>query len=329
MKQVATKNDLASLNAMVRGLYSLQKIRIQTGNRMIATVKINLGQGPGESEEELTPEAKKVLKDLRADYQKITDAVPSMLKLRRDFKTEGLITGYAQYCLVSEYIRMEQAEQEHEQHIKHLVETFPIWTSFLKAVPGCGPQLAAIIICRIDPHKSKYASSMWKFAGLDVGPDGRGRGRYKEHLVPKTYQKASGEVTETQGITFDPFLKTKLLGVLGPCMLKAAAITKKGTMKYDEAYRGYRNRLNNHPAHKDKTDKHKHNMANRYMVKRFLVDLYSSWRALEGLEVWPEYSEAKLGLTHDQDREKRDLYPHQQKIIDDLKGLGPTATASL
>lgn len=328
MNSIANASDLASLNALVRGLYSLQKLRIQAGNRVIATVKVNLGQEAGMSEEEITPEAKKILKDLRDAHQKITDAVPSMLKLRRDFKPEGYITGYAQYCLISEYIRMEQVEEEHEKHIKVLVEQFPIWRDFLKAVPGCGPQLAAIIICRLDPHKSKYASSMWKFAGLDVGPDGRGRGRYKEHLVPKSYTNAKGDTTETVGITFDPFLKTKLLGVLGPCMLKAAAITKKGTLKYEEAYRGYRNRLNNHPAHKDKTDKHKHNMANRYMIKRFLVDLYTKWRALEGLEVWPEYGEAKLGLVHDQDREVRTLYPHQQAAMEAMKG-SPSSTLNM
>ncbi len=42
----------------------------------------------------------------------------------------------------------------------------------------------------------------------------------------------------------------------------------------------------------------RHNMALRYMVKRFLVDLYKVWRALEGLPIAPEYSEAKLGMKH-------------------------------
>lgn len=302
-----------SLTSMVKSLYSLQKIRIQTGNRVIATLKVELGQTNGTAEEDLSPESRKTLAKLRENHKKITDAVPSMLKLRRDFKPEGLITGYAQYCLISEYIRMEEAEKEHEKHIKDLVETFPIWKKFMKGVPGCGPQMGAIIISRIDPHKSKYASSMWKLAGLDVGPDNRGRGRYKEHLVPKTYSNAKGDVTNTVGITFDPFLKTKLLGVLGPCMLKAAAVTKSGTTKYDDTYRDYRNRLNNHPLHKEKTDKHKHNMAMRYMVKRFLVDLYKAWREIEGLEVWPEYSEAKLGLTHDRDGELSRLYPNLAK----------------
>lgn len=47
-----------------------------------------------------------------------------------------------------------------------------------------------------------------------------------------------------------------------------------------------------------KTKSHRHQMACRYAIKRFLVDLYSAGRALEGLPVMPEYSEAKLGLVH-------------------------------
>lgn len=48
----------------------------------------------------------------------------------------------------------------------------------------------------------------------------------------------------------------------------------------------------------NKTKAHRHQMALRYSVKRFLVDLYKHWRALEGLPVADEYSEAKLGMVH-------------------------------
>jgi hypothetical protein len=45
---------------------------------------------------------------------------------------------------------------------------------------------------------------------------------------------------------------------------------------------------------------HRHNAAMRYMIKRFLVDLYKAWRPLEGLPVAPEYGEGKLGIIHGQ-----------------------------
>lgn len=67
---------------------------------------------------------------------------------------------------------------------------------------------------------------------------------------------------------------------------------------YAMIYDNIKARYANDPRHKDKTKGHRHNMAVRYMVKRFLVDLYSKWRALEGLPVAEEYSVAKLGLVH-------------------------------
>ena len=70
--------------------------------------------------------------------------------------------------------------------------------------------------------------------------------------------------------------------------------------KYGQLYYDYRNRVANHPAHKDKTDGHRHNMAMRYMIKQFLVDLHMAWRAAEGLTVSPQYSEGKLGMKHRQ-----------------------------
>jgi hypothetical protein len=44
-------------------------------------------------------------------------------------------------------------------------------------------------------------------------------------------------------------------------------------------------------------------MAIRYMVKRFLADLYKNWRAIEGLVVAPEYSEGVLGKVHGEAKE--------------------------
>jgi hypothetical protein len=48
----------------------------------------------------------------------------------------------------------------------------------------------------------------------------------------------------------------------------------------------------------EKSKGQRHNMAMRYMVKMFLIDLYTKWRTLEGLPVSVPYSEAKLGIKH-------------------------------
>lgn len=118
-----------------------------------------------------------------------------------------------------------------------------------------------------------------------------GRSRKKEHLVTRVYTDREGEEKTKQSITFNPWLKTKLLGVMAGCFLKARS-------PYAEVYNGYKARLENHTAHKDKSKGQRHRMAMRYMVKMFLRDLYVEWRKLEGLPVEPPYHEAKLGLRH-------------------------------
>lgn len=112
--------------------------------------------------------------------------------------------------------------------------------------------------------------------------------------MKRQYVDKDGKDAERNGITFNPWLKTKLIGVL------ASSFVKLKNERYDGIYRGYKARLENHPVHKEKTKGHRDNMAKRYMIKQFLVDLYAKWREIEGLEVHPPYSEAKLGLKHEQ-----------------------------
>jgi Intein splicing domain/LAGLIDADG-like domain len=128
--------------------------------------------------------------------------------------------------------------------------------------------------------------------GLDVAADGKGRSMRKEHLVTRTYLNKDKEEKEKQSITFNPFLKSKLLGVLGPSLLRAK------NDYYTEVYQGYKHRLESQEKYQEDSKGHRHNMALRYVVKRFLADLYEAWRPLEGLPVHNPYAEAKLGIKH-------------------------------
>ena len=177
-----------------------------------------------------------------------------------------------------------------------------------------------------------------------------GRSRKEFCLEEREYLNKEGEMAIRNSITFNPFLKTKLVGVLGSSFLRAGATfvdgVKLGAARrmdmakemgfelqkkkkdgpdvpkpddqvtaflrdnginvkverspYGQAYYNYKDRLNNTRRHDDKSDGHKHNMAMRYMVKRFLVDLHIAWRTAEGLPVSVEYSEGKLGMKHRQ-----------------------------
>lgn len=192
---------------------------------------------------------------------------------------------------MSQYLDLERAETAQFTRLSDALEEMPIYTEFLSKVRGIGPAMAGVIVSEIDIKKAQYVSSIWRYAGLDVGPDGRGRSKRKEHLVKIKYTNAAGEEAERDGITYNPWLKTKLVGVLGTSFLRLKS-------PYAEYYRNYKTRAENMKDSRYASKLHIHRAAIRYMVKRFLADLYVQWRTLEKLPVTQEYHEAKLGHKH-------------------------------
>ena len=282
---------MSNIRTMVRGAYDIQKLRIQMGNRIVGNFKAKLGQEPSKPESDLGAEEINALKTLREHYKKITDGI-KMFPKQTTFKGDEVISDYTELCLLAQYVDLESEEARHFSRLGQILKDYPIFTEFLTKVKGIGPAMAGVIVSEIDIHKAKYPSSLWAYAGLDVAQDGQGRSRKKEHLVERDYINKDGEAAKRVSITFNPFLKAKLIGVL------ASSFLRSGNEQYAKLYNDYKHRLENHERHKDKTKGHRHNMAMRYMVKQFLVDLYREWRALEGLEVAPDYNEAKLGHIH-------------------------------
>ncbi len=172
--------------------------------------------------------------------------------------------------------------------------------------------------------------------------DTAGRSRKEFCLEQREYINKDGKPAVRNSITYNPFLKTKLIGVLGTSFLRVGTATVDGkTMggakrlelatklgftidkeagetddqviaflkhrgyavivepsTYGKCYYDYKHRIENDPRHASKSDGHRHSMAIRFMVKRFLVELYTKWRAIEGLPVAEEYSIGKLGMIH-------------------------------
>ena len=279
------------IRAMVRGGYAIQKLRIQAGNRIVTNFKVKLGQDPGESEKVLDSEGVKILKQIRQTYKMFTEGVKSFPR-QSTFKGDAIISSYTELCLTAQYESLATMEKEQFTRLKKIVEQFSIWQVFLCDVKGVGPAMAGVLLSEIDIATAKYPSSLWAYAGLDVAADGRGRSKKKEHLVEVEYVNTKGETDTRMSITFNPFLKTKLMGVL------AASFVMHGPNKYEEIYRNYKHRLENDPAHDEKSKGHRDNMAKRYMIKMFLVDLHINWRGIEGYPVATPYSEGKLGLVH-------------------------------
>jgi hypothetical protein len=284
---------MSNLKTIVRGAYDIQKNRIQTGNRLVGNFKAKLGQAPSEKEDTIDKEGQQVLLNLRRSHKLLTEGVASFPR-QATFKGDEVISDYTELCLVDNYLELEAQEKSHFRRLGNILKGYPIYNEFLLGVTGVGPAMAGVMLSEIDITKAEYPSSLHKYAGLDVASDGQGRSRKKEHLEDSEYVDAEGEVKIKKGITFNPFLKTKLVGVLGSSFIKQSP----DKCVYRKIYDDYKNRLEHMDAHKEKSKGHRHNMAIRYMVKMFLVDLYNVWRRIEGLPVAPTYSEAKLGKVH-------------------------------
>lgn len=118
-----------------------------------------------------------------------------------------------------------------------------------------------------------------------------GRRKRTDHMVNRALE-VDGVIMKTwKSLPYNPWLKSRLW-LLGNSFLRC------GNTHYRAIYEGRKNRSQNHPDWMNESAQHIHDDALRFMIKRFLVDLYKAWRPLEGLPVAPEYSEAKLGLKH-------------------------------
>ena len=281
-----------AVRIMTRSAYDAQKLRMMVGNRLIANFKTRLGLDltrPEQDQADVEKEAMKMLAELRAEYERLADCFRSKKAREAAFSENRLLTSDTAYYLADEYFGLLANEEKNFRNLGKVLEEVPIYVHFLKGVKGCGPAMSGVIISELDPHKARTPSSFWKYCGLDVGPDGRGRTRKAEHLIDREYTDKNGNQSVRKSITYNPFAKTKLMGVLAGSFLRCGS-------PYAQVYKDYKTRLENHPSHKDKTANHRHQMAMRYMCKRFLVDLYMAWRPLEGLEVTEEYAVRKLGM---------------------------------
>jgi hypothetical protein len=299
------------LRAMVRGAYDLQQLRMQSGLRLCANFRAKLG--PIDDDDPEADDAKKesAIKLIKAEYRRLSDGITSekgrvsMAKL--DFTGSAIISSAAEFALVDSYIALERQEAKQFRDLTGTLEEIPIYRDYLHAVTGIGPAMAGVLVAYFDPHRARHVSSFWKYAGLDVDK-GSGRSRREEHLVDREYADRNGEIKTRLGVTYNPFLKTKLMGVLGPSFLRSGS-------EWREVYDGYKHRIVSDPARKKVTvaewkKAHKatdpdirqlwtpgriHTAATRYMVKMFLQELWVKWRTIEGLPVTQPYSEAKLG----------------------------------
>lgn len=241
-REPATKKELRTL---VASAYQTQKLRVAVGNRLVGNWKVKMGQAPSKPETTMDKDAKKILEQLRKDYKNITDGVKNFPTPEK-FVADGLIDTFTELSMLEHYFGLEDVEKNNFKRIEYLLTDFPIWNTFLKPIYGIGPAIGGVLIAEIDIHKANYPTSLWRLAGLDVGWDGQGRSKQKQHLEQRQYTKKSGALGWKDSITFKPLLKTKIMGIMASSFIKCGAKNP-----YTAVYYEYKNRLVNHPEHKD------------------------------------------------------------------------------
>lgn len=357
--QISMDDQKIKIRNLIKGIYDIQKLRIATGNRIVQSFNIQMGQTPSTKQDDMEDEAQSMIKKLRTEYKRIADAYISksyVVKVKKDGDTVEkeiklgtnsgiekiirtmqkdenaeirLIKTKLDYELMGTYMGLVETEEQMVKIIEKEVKAHPLWDAFFKDVKGCGPLMSAVCIAYFDVHKARHASSFWKYAGLDtvdverpkvLGYDDKGKaitsetetehvreGRQRKHTETFEYLTKDGEKATKKGLTYNPELKTKLCGVLGSCFLKSPG------SYYEQIYRDYRNRLDNRVDIQGYTAAHKHAMANRYMIKQFVRDLWVCWRALEGYVVTEPYEVAYLGRAPHKYNEYHDRVAKQTK----------------
>ena len=144
---------MSDLRTLVRGIYNIQKLRIQMGNRLVGNFKVKLGQAPSESESTLDKQGEALLKQLRGDYKKITDGVQALPTFKK-FKSHGVIDTYTELCLVSSYDNLEKEEESQFKYLNNALKEYEVFNEYLTKVKGIGPAMAGVILSEISSEIS-------------------------------------------------------------------------------------------------------------------------------------------------------------------------------
>lgn len=207
MEKVNMGGDIQKekIRNLVKGIYDIQKLRIATGNRIVQSFNIQMGQEPSTKQEDMDEDAQKMISVLRKEYDRITDAyvnksyivrdghpikndaedkgskekiikiapnagVEKIIKIMYGNKDAGIkyLRSKIDYELIGTYVELQNTEQNMIKILKREVENHPMWDAFFKDVVGCGPLMSAVCISYFDIDKARHVSSFWKYAGLDV-----------------------------------------------------------------------------------------------------------------------------------------------------------------
>ncbi len=296
----------SELRAAVRGSYDLQKLRISMGNRICAEWKSKRNMKPSKPEEDTMKKVDlNLLKRLKNEYKRVTDGIVGLPKEKK-FEGTELIGSFVELVLIDQYMRFLKVEKESFKRFIPLCRKYGFYNDWLIKQHGVGPRMASVILTEIDIYKAATVSSLWKYCGLDCAEDGQRRSKRKEHLIEVEYTDRDGNKKKKLSITYNPYLKAKMMAGLAPSMIRLK------TPRYKQIYDDFKLRMQNHEKygmHMDKVKRpngkgfmssglRREMQARGYMIKQFFIELYSAWKDYENLPKKLPYHEAKLGMKH-------------------------------
>lgn len=153
--------------------------------------------------------------------------------------------------------RLKELEKEALKEVERLLEGISIWETFLKPTRGIGPTLGGVLVAEVNIENCNTASQLWAWCGMATE---RFCKDCNEHIIEKPhkenrcpncgsrnyYHKAT-KPRKGEKLKYAPWLKAKLIKVMGDCLLKAASLDELGyhykvpaigpdgkTLKYDE-----------------------------------------------------------------------------------------------
>lgn len=158
----------------------------------------------------------------------------------------------------------EQHKNDLKKKLRHECSKRPDH-GWMKTFPGIGPVAEAALLAKVDIHKADTVSSLWRFCGLGVEPDGT-------RQRPMKRRKR----------TYCAFLKTILIHNLGKLALISTRRPRgqKAPHFVYPQYRALYDKFRSDYAKKrpawSKT--HVHNAAVRRVVKEYVKHLWLRWR---------------------------------------------------
>ena len=264
---------------LVEQYYDVQKLRVEAFNRIVAYVKSHCNHetqssiaSHRNSENHATSASQAKIENQYMNARKPSILAHQIVTLKTPVPKE-----------ISEIVWYHNALYETEKLLAKRLDGWSrehkIRLNYLREIKGIGPIFSSGLIAWLEPiSRFNNISKLWSYCGLSP-----------------TQKRIKGKK-----LGYNPRLKTLMWKI-------ALSFEKQSSKKsqYRKLYETQKNYYFNRADFKAKIEAkekgvkgHIRNMTLRYVAKRFLADLWLTWRKLEGLPITEPYAIAILKHEH-------------------------------